>query len=689
MNSSANSLLLLFTFILLSFFLQKLNAQGNKTDPPSKSSDTKETKTIKTNSDDLEELESRNGIVVTGSRGERRLKDSTVTTEVISRKRIDQTGARNLGEALETQLGVNVSPFFGGSQVQMLGLDSKYVLFLVDGQRFAGRLNNTVDLTRFKVQNIERIEIVKGSSSALYGADAIGGVINIITRQSEKPEHYQFRTSYGNGRQSQYGTQGEKNMIADVGFRNEYVASHFSGGFNQSGGYDLDPKTPQTTGNAFQDAQVAGNMTFNPDGNLKVKTGINYLNRNQQGVDATTSGGVFDRTNRTNDFFGLSALEYSYGKRNLASFRGNISKWENRFQRNQRGSDELDTKELNSDLSSQGTLQLDHEIADRHMLTFGMESFADELESDRLPNRFAYRTRRALFFQDEWKVWSNGMIWRLVPGIRHDVDSQFGGQTTPKIATRVDITSTLIFRASYGIGFRPPSFQELFLRFENPGVGYVVEGNPNLKPERARTTNADLEYSFSKTISFSVGLFRNDITDLIQYNFGNNRSEFSTFRLVNINRAYTRGGEIGIRYRMFKNYTVEWGYNHTDTRDLTNDRPLEGRPLHQATFNLFSSIPGGWEFSIRTKWLDRRPFYSTTQQFAGASTTLIEQNNPLSPNPIVYGSAFTLLNMRLEKKLFDGRMSVFIGGENLLDKYELVYNPIRPRFYYFGIQATF
>ena len=105
------------------------------------------------------------GIVVTGSRGERRLKDSTVATEVISRKKIESTGARNAAEVLETQLGVNVSPFFGGSQVQMLGLDSKYVLFLVDGQRIAGRTNNTVDLTRFKVQNIERIEIVKGSSS--------------------------------------------------------------------------------------------------------------------------------------------------------------------------------------------------------------------------------------------------------------------------------------------------------------------------------------------------------------------------------------------------------------------------------------------------------------------------------------------------------------------------------------------
>ncbi len=665
---------------------QTKKSENPKVEPPK--SETKPTALPVPEEDPLAEIENKNGIVITGSRGERRLKDSTVTTEVISRKRIEQTGARNLGEALETQLGVNITPFFGGSQVQMLGLDSKYVLFLVDGQRFAGKLNNTVDLTRFKVQNIERIEIVKGSSSALYGADAIGGVINIITRQTEKAEQYQFRTSYGNGRLNQFGTQGEKNMTADVGFRNSFVASNFTGGFNQSGGYDLDKSTPATSGNAFQDANVAGNMLFNPDGNFRVRTGINYLNRNQQGVDSTTAGGVFDRTNRTNDFLGLTALEYLYGKRNMISFRGNISKWENLFRRNQRGSDELDSKELNSELSSQGIIQLDHELADKHRLTVGMETFADELQSDRLPRKNAYRTRRAVYLQDEWTVLSNGMIWRLVPGIRHDIDSQFGGQTTPKLATRLDITKDLILRGSYGFGFRPPSFQELFLRFENPGVGYVVEGNPNLRPEKSRTVNADLEYAMLKNLSLSIGAFRNDITDLIQYDFGSGRSEFATFQLKNVNKAYTRGGELGMRYRLLKYYSIEVGYNHTDTRDLTTDRPLEGRPLHQATLNVFSSLPGGWEFAIRTKWLDRRPFYSTTQSFAGASTALIE-SDPLNPTPVVYGRAFTLLNLRLEKKFFDGRMSVFIGGDNVLDRYELVYNPIRPRFFYGGLQATF
>ncbi|GBF51381.1 TonB-dependent outer membrane receptor [Leptospira ryugenii] len=642
--------------------------------------------------DHLKDLDSKNGIVVTGSRGERRLKDSTVATEVISKKRIEQTGARNLGEVLETQLGISVLPnALGGSQVQMLGLDSKYVLFLVDGQRIAGRLNNTVDLTRFKVQNIERIEIVKGSSSALYGADAIGGVINIITRQAEKPEHYQFRATYGNGRQIQFGTQGEKNMIADVGFRNPFVAANFTGGFNQSAGYDLDPSTKATTGNAFQDSNVGSNMTFNPDGKFQVKTGVFYLSRFQQGVISQTSGGVFDRTNATNDFLGLGALEYSYGKKNMISFRGNYARWENKFSLNQRGSDELDSKELTNDQSSQGTIQLDHELTDRHMMTVGFESYANELESDRLTQRFAYRTRRAVFLQDEWTAYRNGIIWRIIPGIRHDVDSQFGGQTTPKIATRLDLTSQIILRASYGVGFRPPTFQELYLRFENPGVGYVVEGNPQLRPEKSRTVNADIEYNPFKSLSLSMSVFRNVITDLIQYNFGTNSREFATFQLTNIKEAYTRGAEFGMRTKFLKYNQFELGYNYTETRDLTSDRPLEGRPVHQATANYFLLLPQGWEFALRTKWVGRRPFFSQTTDFAGASTSLIENRNDpfFNNNRAVYGKEFPLINVRFEKKFFDGRMSLFLGVDNVLDKYELIYNPIRPRFYYGGLQAQF
>jgi outer membrane receptor for ferrienterochelin and colicins len=635
---------------------------------------------------ELSPIDEKSMIVVTGSRREQRLKDSTVMTEVISRKRIEQTGARNLGEVLQGQLGVDVVPFFGGSRVRMLGMDSQYVLFLVDSERIAGRLDNAVDLTRFKTQNIERIEIVKGSSSALYGADAMGGVINMITRETEKDQEYNFRTTYGSGRRNQLGTGGDLHSTANVGFKKEKVSANFTSGFNKSPGYKLDPSTEATTGNAFKDINVGSNFTINPGGKLQAKGRIIYNNRDQSGIDITQTKAVYDRENKTNDLLSVGILQYDFGKRNRISFRGNYSRWENKFENQQRASATGPTRELTNNMTSQGTIQLDYEVHPDHMISTGVESFADELESDRINGRFKYRTRRSAFLQDEWTFMGMKSL-RFIPGVRYDEDSIFGNKTTPKFAMRYDISKELVFRASYGRGFRPPSFQDLFLRFENPGVGYVVEGNSNLKPEQSITLNADIEYNPVSWMTLSASLFKNDLYDLLQYKLlASNKGELTRFQLINISRGYTRGGEGAVAFRFLKKYQVELGYNHTDTRDLTNDRPLDGRALHTGILNFTYTSPFGLELFIRGKRVDKRPFYRDTNQFT--NTGILNSDNPERQDGLVYSKPYTLLNLRVEQKI-DENFSLFLGVENLMDAYEVQYNPTRPKFYYAGFNAKF
>ena len=314
--------LILIFIIIPSFFTNSLFSQNTNE---------KDQGTLETNKPSPPAVEEKPIIVVTGSRREQRLKDSTSMTEVISKKRIEQTGARNLGEVLQGQLGVDVVPFFGGSRVRMLGMDSQYVLFLVDSERIAGRLDNAVDLTRFKTQNIERIEIVKGSSSALYGADAMGGVINMITRETEKDQEYNLRTTYGNGRKNQLGTQGDLHSTANVGFKKEFVSANFTSGFNTSPGYKLDPSTEATTGNKFKDVNVGSNFTVNPNGKLQAKGRIIYNNRDQSGIDITQTKAIFDRENKTNDLLSVGILQYDFGNKNRISFRGNVSRWDNKY----------------------------------------------------------------------------------------------------------------------------------------------------------------------------------------------------------------------------------------------------------------------------------------------------------------------------------------------------------------------
>ncbi|MDX1957546.1 MAG: TonB-dependent receptor [Leptospiraceae bacterium] len=625
-------------------------------------------------------------IVITGSRRETRLSDSTIATEVIGKKRIEQTGARNVGEVLENQLGLDVVPFFGGTRVRMLGLDSQYVLFLLDSERIAGRIDNSVDLSRFKTQNIERIEIVKGASSALYGADAMGGVINIITREPSKDHEYEFRTTYGSGRKNQFGTAGDLHSTANVGFKKEMINLNLSTGFNKSPGYRFDPSSEASIGNAFKDINTAANFTINPNGKLRAKGRTIYNNREQNGVDVTETRAVFDRENLTNDFLGVGILEYDFGKKNRISFRGNYSKFENKFTNTQRLSNEPPRKELTANSTSQGTVQLDYELNQNHYITVGAESYADELESDRISSRFTYRTRRALFLQDEWKFLGLNQF-RIIPGVRYDDDSIFGNKTTPKLAFRYDILKNLIWRASYGRGFRPPSFQDLFLRFENPSVGYVVEGNPNLRPEKSITVNTDLEYTPKSWATISLSFFRNDLEDLLQYRLlTGNRGELSRFQLINISRAYTRGGEFALAFRFWKYYQMEFGYNHTDTKDMTNDRPLDGRALHQGIFNFTYTSPFGLEIFLRGRRVDRRPYYRDTNQFT--NTGILSSDNPERDARLIYGKPYTFINLRVEQKIGEN-FSVFAGVENILDVYEERFNPIRPKFYYTGLTAKF
>lgn len=192
-------------------------------------------------------------------------------------------------------------------------------------------------------------------------------------------------------------------------------------------------------------------------------------------------------------------------------------------------------------------------------------------------------------------------------------------------------------------------------------------------------------------MTFSFSLYRNDIVNLIQYKFDSSKGkEFAEFQLQNVAKAYTRGGEFGIQYRFLKYFTLELGYNHTDTRDLSTDRPLEGRALHQASANFIYNSPGGFQFNLRGKHLDKRPFYSSTNNLSAAGQDYIPTEVKLNEKPpVIYGKPFTILNVRIEQKFFDNRFSLFLGVDNLLNQYELAYNPTRPRFYYGGFSSQF
>ena len=138
-------------------------------------------------------------------------------------------------------------------------------------------------------------------------------------------------------------------------------------------------------------------------------------------------------------------------------------------------------------------VQHDRFVGNKHHLTMGIDGLAQQMLSERLSNGEGQRYRIAVFAQDIWDVLDTVPKLTIVPGARLDVDTDFGIYPTPKVGLRYDPRQWLLFRASYGWGYRAPVFKELLMRFENPGAGYVVEGNLDLVPENSQSVQMGLE----------------------------------------------------------------------------------------------------------------------------------------------------------------------------------------------------
>ena len=252
----------------------------------------------------------------------------------------------------------------------------------------------------------------------------------------------------------------------------------------------------------------------------------------------------------------------------------------------------------------------------RHQLSTGTEVLVEQMKSPRLASGEGTRTRFALFAQHEWQIFDRPRL-ALLPGLRFDADSQFGAHASPKLAVRWDPHPALAVRAAYGFGYRAPSFGELYLAFDNPGVGYMVAGNPQLEPEQSRSANLDFEWRPSQRVRSSIGLFRSDIENLIISRLRNPGvvGAPSLYSYDNISAAHTQGVEATVGIELVKGLNADLSYTLTLARDDELDRPLEGRARDRGTFRLGYRHPGaGFGINARGALVGSRPFYVDNNQ---------------------------------------------------------------------------
>ena len=535
-----------------------------------------------------------NEVVVTGTGTHNRLQNSPVAVDLISRRDLDRAGVTTFDNAMTA-----LSPSFSfatnamGSYMQLNGLPNRYILVLVDGQKLYGDVGGNTDLSRIDMGNVKRIEVLKGAASALYGSDAIGGVINIITDSHKETIRASSHTRY-----SAYG-QFTQSLDAEVNAG--WFSSQTSYQRNQSDGWQLSPYEPDSkTGelnptdkaavNRYYSDVASQKFTFRPSHALTLYVNGSLYDRklirpvsayayDMKYEDYTLGGGLQytpnNRSRITMDFNTDNFEYYQYYIKKSGSFEvGDRS-----FQRRQRY----------YNINQRGAFDL----GEYHRLSVGTQFQVDYIKSDSDVDggsRDVYTA--AVYAQDEIGFFGDRL--QLVPGVRYVYNQAFGNRLTPKLSAMVAL-DRFRFRASYASGFRTPDMKQLYIRDQaTRGSKTTLSlGNPDLKPETSDYYSLNAEF-FNRWLTFSVTGYVNrlrnmitarDITDQItpeEAAEGINRK----VRYVNSSEARVNGVEFSANASFGAGLSLGLGYSYTDTEDMDTQKPIERSSPHIATGNL-------------------------------------------------------------------------------------------------------
>lgn len=613
-----------------------------------------------------EQPEERREIVVTGTRTERSRNESPIATQVYDRQEIVDSGGENLAEVLQETPGLVVQRGLFGSGVTMQGLDPAYTAVLIDGQRTTGRVGGVMDLSRFPAEEIEQVEIVRGPSSVLYGADALAGTINLITRRPKRRHEGEAHFAYGS-----FDTL---DLTGRVALSRERYSGSVLGGWHRTAGWDADPSNQSTTGPSSNQINLATTQEVGALGPLTLWSRASYLRRDALQVDETGTGAIFDRQNRSEVIQATVRPSLEDGPTKL-TVTTSYNLWRDQFLQDQRGSSELDQSQDTFDHIGQVLMQYDHAIGD-HAVTAGTDMQLELLTTDRIDPSTVDRQRYALFVQDEW-VPSKAPRISIFPGFRLDYDTYFGVYPTPRLATMIVPNDKWTIRASYGRGYRAPSFREMFLRFVNAGVGYTVQGNAGLRPETSWSASFSGEYRPWQWMWLAANVFDNRLQDTIVTDTRDptDVDTATLFEYVNIGEATTRGVESQAAVTILQRLTLDGSYTFVHTRDHATGRPLPGRPRHSGTAGLRYHRPAsGTTLRVRSSIIGKRSFFTDTDDDD------IEEE--------VDSPGFTTLDFRASQTVFV-YAQIFVGIDNLLNAGNATDNPLQPRTYYGGVTVRY
>lgn len=526
-----------------------------------------------------EEVTELEEVIVTASRTAQTVDEALAPVTVISRKDIERSQATSVTELLSKTPGVQIGTYGGAgstASIYLRGTTSAQTLVLVDGVRVNSVTGGAAEIQFLSPDSIEKIEIVRGPRSSLYGSDALGGVIQIFTRKGNGKPHLTVKAGTGSRNTNDLG----------ISYGGEVDGTRFYLGADlyETGGYDFtnDNGTANFGANldddAYRNKSIAGSISHTLSSG--VIFGGSFTRSEGKGeYDASTyNSGYYPyyaysefRNTQVNTFVSAPVNE-------TWTPRLDLGYTENRNSYRGKGDSEKAPYSPSENKTQRFSAMLQNDIfwSESQLLTVGLDYYDDHVdatkpyvnpETDKVEDS---RYNAAVFIQNQSSFDSSD----LQIGLRADKNEAFGSHTTGNLAWGIDLPEDMRLIASYGTSFRAPTFNDLYY----PDTGSSV-GNPNLKPEESK--NIELELKGDHTLAqWSVSLFQNSVDNMINWQSVNGKS-----RPENIDKARIRGVELTLEKSI-----ADWnvGANITALNPENRSGPDKGNVLIYRAEQLFT-----------------------------------------------------------------------------------------------------
>ena len=572
---------------------------------------------------------SGDAIVVTASRQPQRMSELLSDVSVIDREEIEAAGQSTLGELLSRQPGVEFTQSGGPGSAQSLfirGTNSAHTLVLIDGMRVGSATLGTTALELIPLEQIDRIEILRGPASALYGSEAIGGVVQIFTRQGSGPAKFNAETAYGSKDTSR----------ASAGVSGQYEKLRYSlqGSYDNTHGFSSirNRKNPSYNhdDDGFRDTSFTGSLAYS------------FSKDHEIGLNAFSSEG---RNHYDGGYYASAASDYYTDSwmNSVGVYSRNrlTSDWQSTL-RVGRGIDDADYYTDKLQTSNVRTVQDQVSWQNDIRLPLGKALLAGEWLKQKVTASQDYDHTERTFksVMGGWGASADAHRWQF--NVRHDDISRTGSKTTGSASYGYQFTEVWRANASYGTAYKAPSINDLYY----PNIAWVGEGNPNLKPEYAHNREIAVHYETARQTA-SVTYFHNRIDDLIEWAETSPGSWFYTPQ--NVSSARITGWTLAYR-GLYGPLTVRASADFQDPRNLETHNLLTRRARRHANLGL-DYVTGAWTLGSEVVSSGKRYNDVANEERLGG---------------------YTLLNLSASYRL-DHDVSLFARINNVFDKkYEYV-----------------